>query len=285
MAIISALYIYPVKSLAGISLASATLGEHGLRWRDLVTDRQWMLVLANGRFVTQRQWPQLAQIKTELSDEALILHHHSADSIRIPYQYDASRTCQVTVWRDEVTAFDEGDAVADWLAQVTGTESGVRMVRFGAESNRAVSSAYLWQGEQSQVGFSDGYPILVTNTASLEQFNHHLRQQDLSPMAMTRFRPNVVLTHLEPWKENQLTGISHQKNNYQLGFRKPCERCPVITIDQQTGDKPEQAHPLKALLDYDALGHGQGAYFGQNAIICKGVGQFIEVGDDVRLDD
>lgn len=286
MAVISALYIYPVKSLAGLSVASATLGETGLRWRDQVSDRQWMLVLPNGRFVTQRQWPQLAQIKTELTDEALVLHHHSMDSIQIPYRYDPSRIMEVTVWRDQVQAFDEGDEVATWLAQASGQmESGIRLVRFGSESQRAVSNKHLHHEEQAQVGFADGYPLLVANTASLDQFNRYLRQHDLKPLSMTRFRANVVLTHLQPWQENQLTQVSQIDQQYQLGLRKPCERCPMITVDQKNGEKPEQGLPLKALSDLDSLGHGKGAYFGQNAIVIQGAGSLIEVGDEVRLSE
>lgn len=285
MAVISALYIYPVKSLAGFSVDSAILGETGLSWRNLVSDRQWMLVLPNGRFVTQRQWPQLAQVKTELTDDALVLHHHQMESIEVPYQYDSSKAMNVTVWRDEVQAFDEGDKVAAWLAQASGKEdSGVRLARFGIESQRAVSTKHLFDNESPQVGFADGYPILVANTASLGQFNRHLRQQQLKPLSMNRFRANVVLTDIQPWQENQTQEITQVDNLYQLGLRKPCERCPMITVDQQTGEKPQQGEPLKALLELDVLGQGK-AYFGQNAIVTKGIGEFIEVGDEVRLSE
>ncbi|MCM2681342.1 MOSC domain-containing protein [Echinimonas agarilytica] len=284
MAVISALYIYPVKSLAGFSLSSATLSEHGLRWRNRIGDRQWMLVLPNGRFVTQRQWPQLARIKTELTNVGLVLHKQGMPSFHVSYDYDPQRTMQVTVWRDEVLAFDEGDAVAQWLGEATEkSNSGVRLVRFGDESERPVSAKHLWDDESSQVAFADGYPILVANTASLDQFNRHLRAHDLTPLNMNRFRANVILTDTTAWQENSISEISAHHNQYQLGLRKPCERCPMITVDQQHGSKPEDGRPLKSLIDFDCLGNGAGAYFGQNAIVTRGVGSLIEVGDDVRL--
>lgn len=283
MATISALYIYPVKSLAGFSVASATLGERGLCWRNQVSDRQWMLVLPNGRFVTQRQWPQLAQIKTELTDNALILHHPTLDAIAIPYDYDRANTLEVTVWRDQVLAFDEGEQVANWLAKATDQlDSGVRLVRFGKESEREVSPKHLAESESARVGFADGYPILITNTASLEQFNRHLRQSELKPLSMNRFRANVVLTNLQPWQENEIQGIAQEDRHYQLGLRKPCERCPMITVDQQSGEKPALGAPLKALMALDVLGDGK-AYFGQNAIVTEGIGELIKVGDRVLL--
>ncbi|MBD1391396.1 MOSC N-terminal beta barrel domain-containing protein [Neiella sp. HB171785] len=283
MARISALYIYPVKSLAGFSVVSATLGATGLRWRDKVADRQWLLANSAGRFITQRQLPQLAQIKTELTDSALVLHHAEQASISIPYDYDQSQARQVTVWRDEVKGYDEGDSVAQWLEQACG-KSDIRLIRFGDDSERAVSTKHLWQHEASQVAFADGYPILVSNTASLEQFNRYLREQQLTALSMTRFRANVVVTDWQPWQENNTAELTEQHNRYQLGLRKPCERCPMITTDQQTGERPEQGLPLKALAEFDSLGDGSGAYFGQNAIIVRGDGELIEVGDELRVD-
>ncbi|MBW8192348.1 MOSC N-terminal beta barrel domain-containing protein [Neiella marina] len=283
MAVVSALYIYPVKSLAGFSVASATLGTTGLRWRDKVADRQWVLVNADGRFITQRQLPQLAQIQTELTDQALHLHHAEHGSIAICYDYDVSRPQQVTVWRDNVKGYDEGDLVSQWLADATGKE-GLRLVRFGDDSVRPVSTKHLWSGEQSQVAFADGYPILVSNTASLDQFNRFLRTKELTPLSMNRFRANVVVTDWPAWQENQTSELSEQANRYQFALRKPCERCPMITTDQQTGARPEQGLPLKALIEFDSLGNGSGAYFGQNAIISRGIGELIEVGDGLRAD-
>ncbi|GGA90633.1 MOSC domain-containing protein [Neiella marina] len=283
MARISALYIYPVKSLAGFSLVSATLGPTGLRWRDKVADRQWVLATSSGRFITQRQLPQLAQIKTELTESALVLHHTEWASISIPYDYDPTEARQVTVWRDEIKGYDEGDSVAEWLAQACG-KNDIRLIRFGTDSERPVSTKHLWQGESSEVAFADGYPILVANTASLEQFNRYLREHQLSPLSMNRFRANVVVTDWQPWQENATAELAEQHNRYQLGLRKPCERCPMITTDQQTGERPEQGLPLKALTEFDSLGDGSGAYFGQNAIIVRGQGELIEVGDELRVD-
>ena len=58
---ISQINIYPIKSLKGISLDSATVEERGLQY-----DRRWMLTTPNGMFFTQREFPRMALIDVAL---------------------------------------------------------------------------------------------------------------------------------------------------------------------------------------------------------------------------
>ena len=53
------LFIYPVKSLKGIGLELSEVGNKGLKW-----DRRWMLVDQNNRFLSHREFPVLAKLKT-----------------------------------------------------------------------------------------------------------------------------------------------------------------------------------------------------------------------------
>ena len=75
MPLLSALYVYPVKSCRGVSLNEATLDERGL-----LHDRQFLIVDAQDRFLTQRATPALARILTALEPDALRLdprrHRH-----------------------------------------------------------------------------------------------------------------------------------------------------------------------------------------------------------------
>lgn len=53
-AVISRLYVYPVKSCAGMQMQEALLTETGLEF-----DRAWMVVDAQGEFLTQRELPRM----------------------------------------------------------------------------------------------------------------------------------------------------------------------------------------------------------------------------------
>ena len=58
--------IYPIKSLGGIAMQEAELEIRGLRY-----DRRWMLVDANGRFVSQREIPAMTRLGTAIQGDRL----------------------------------------------------------------------------------------------------------------------------------------------------------------------------------------------------------------------
>lgn len=66
---LSELYRYPVKSGQAQSLKASPVGLLGLQG-----DRRWMVVEEeNGRFLTQRAWPQLGQIDASDDDSGQLL--------------------------------------------------------------------------------------------------------------------------------------------------------------------------------------------------------------------
>ncbi|RCU51824.1 MOSC domain-containing protein [Corallincola holothuriorum] len=277
--VVTHLYIYPVKSLAGISLTEAQLSVEGLQY-----DRQWMLVDSKGRFVTQRQCPALAAIKTAIEPEQLLLSAEGHEPFSIPLKRTTHvplPLMDVTVWKDQVEATDEGDSVSQWLAKVLGTQwpRPLRLVRFAEQAQRPVSQSHLRQGESANTHFADGYPYLLANQASLEVFNNVLAAQGLPTIPMSRFRPNIIVTGWSAFQENHVSEVSH--DDYSLALRKPCERCPMITVDQQSGKRQEPTgQPLRALTEMATLGDVKaGAFFGQNAILVDGVSKTIKVGD------
>ena len=93
---VHSLYLYPVKSLAGIEVDAFTMDEFGP-----AGDRRWMLVDDEGRFVTQRKFPQLALVKPRIEGVRV--------SVDVPgegvflLQPEAERI-HVQVWRDQVEA-------------------------------------------------------------------------------------------------------------------------------------------------------------------------------------
>ncbi|WP_298445192.1 MOSC N-terminal beta barrel domain-containing protein [uncultured Ferrimonas sp.] len=271
MSQITELWIYPVKGLAGISVAEAQLDATGLRW-----DRHWMVVDDRGRFVTQRQLPQMATVHTALTSDALILSHPSqAQPLRVALaESTAARSTAVRVWDDRVEA-DCIDAAGGWLTQALQSRRPLHLVRFAATSARPVSAKYLGEQERSHTHFADGYPVLVANQQTLALLNDTLAQAGEHTVPMSRFRANVVMDDLGG-ANAELAQQDLHGEAVILGIRKPCERCPVTRIDQLSGERQHPQQPLPALMSINPL-EKKGAFFGGNAIVLQtGV---IRVGD------
>jgi uncharacterized protein YcbX len=93
--------------------------------------------------------------------------------------------------------------------------------------------------------FSDGYPMLVTGTASLEDLNQKLVAAGRAAIPMNRFRPNLVIDGIEAFEEDYAE--SFQIGEAVLKPVKPCPRCPMPSIDQATGSSaPTRSTSCKA---------------------------------------
>ncbi len=278
MPIISSLHIYPVKSLQGIDLNDTVLTRQGLAF-----DRQWMLVDATGKFVTQRQIPLLASIGVRLTADSLMLERTGLLPLSIPLAPIPDSRCEVTVWRDTCVACDEGDVTAHWLTQAVGQWQGsdLRLVRFAPEGVRPVDPAYM-DGDSADTAFADGYPFLIVSEASLAALNVQLLADGAEAVPMARFRPNIVLSGMEAFGENACKTLSAADSSYCFAIRKPCQRCKTTTVDQRTGMIANPKEPLRTLLAMNPYPHLTGAYFGQNVTLTTGNGVVVKVGD--RLD-
>ncbi|QTR53647.1 MOSC domain-containing protein [Thiothrix unzii] len=275
---ISSLHIYPVKSLQGIALSDAVLTMQGLAF-----DRQWMLVDAAGKFVTQRQMPALARISTRLTAECLVLEHAGLPPLSIPLVPMPDNRCAVTVWRDTCMGCDEGAAASHWLTQAVGQWQGgdLRLVRFAPEGVRPVDPAYM-DGDSADTAFSDGYPFLIVSEASLAAVNVQLLANGAEAVPMARFRPNIVLSGMSAFGENDCKTFTATDASYRFTLRKPCQRCKTTTVDQRTGVIANPKEPLRTLTAMNPYPHLSGAYFGQNATLTLGHGVVIKVGDQVQ---
>jgi uncharacterized protein YcbX len=264
---IAALYHYPLKSAGGVELERALLTSAGLE-----DDRRWMLVSLAGRFITQRELPRLALLRASMSPSALLLSAAQAPPISIPLSRQGQRRA-VSVWHDRCEAFDEGDEVAAWLQRVLGREC--RLVRFDPTHRRL--SARLWSGEfEAENRFSDGFPILVVNAASLAELNRRLS----TPLPVNRFRPNIVLEGLQPYDEDRIEELDG--DGVRLKLVKPCTRCRITLTNQDTGEV-EGDEPLRTLRSYRYDAGLRGVCFGQNAIVVDGVGATLRRGQTLQL--
>jgi uncharacterized protein len=222
MARIAGLFIYPVKSCAGVALTEAVLTETGL---DL--DRAWMVVDEHGEYVTQRELPRLALVRPTLKHEVvlrapgMLALHLAIDTVEEPVK--------VRIWGDEVSAFDMGDTAAQWFSDFLGRK--LRLVRFDPD-HRRLSSMQWTGGVEAPNQFSDGYPVLVVSEASLASLNERLTAAGHGAVGMERFRPNIVLSGLEAHDEDRLPALPHPKH-------RPCHRAKQPRGDRHAAGLPQ----------------------------------------------
>ena len=269
---ITGLYIYPVKSMRGIALEHAKLSGKGLE-----NDRRWMVVKSNGRFVTQRDMPQMSLLRTSLEESGLVLSRPRHGSISIPYEPHAGDLIKTRVWKDDCETVDQGEDISNWLTGALGSTEPLRLVRLRPGFRRALNKSALMTRETT-TDFADGAPMLLANEASLDRLNSVLESNSEQSVPMNRFRPNIVVKGLEPFAEHRLDTLSAP--DYQLKLCFPCQRCIVTTINQDTAEKDPGGQPFKTLQKINPMPDGNKApAFGENVILTHGVDKSIAVGD------
>lgn len=227
-----------------------------------------MVVDGDGIFLTQRELPSLARIIPTATNDGVMLKR-DGDEIQVARPPEVSFDVTVRVWRDHVPAQDTGDTAAEWLSERL--ERRVRLVYLHDPDTRRTDPHYA--PTSPPVSFADGFPLLITTTASLDDLN---RRMD-TPVPMTRFRPNITVSGCSAWSEDTWRLI--RIGTCLIRVVKPCARCAVTLVDQTTGAKPTPREPLRTLATFRRA--RRGVMFGQNAIILrKGT---IQVNDPVEL--
>ena len=248
MITLASLIYYPIKACRGFEVDSAKVERMGLEH-----DRRMMVVRPNGDFLSQREYPRLALVTPKLKDGTLELSAPQFDSIQLGIQ-TTGYPIPVHVWKSRgVQAVDQGEEAADWFSDWLGTE--VRLVHIADGTLRPLNPEYAVNPDD-HTGFADGYPILLTSEAGLQDLNSRLE----TPVPMNRFRPNVVVRGCEPFAEDTWNRI--RLGSVELAVVKPCARCVVTTIDKNTLEKSRE--PLKTLAQFRR--HKLGVTFGQNVI-------------------
>ena len=274
---IARLFVYPVKSCAGIEVQQALLTDTGL---DL--DRAWMVVDARGMFLTQRTLPRMALIQPQLKTEEMVLRapgmlalHVAIDAVEAP--------ATVTVWRDTVPAWDMGAVAAQWFTDFLGQPC--RLVRFDPEYRR-LSSLEWTGGIEAPNQFADGFPILVASEASMEGLNGRMLAAGHAAVGIERFRPNVVLAGVGAHDEDRVDLIrvdDGAEGEVHLQPVKPCSRCPITNIDPATAQSDPAVGDLLRTYRQDKRLDGA-ITFGMNAIVRQGAGQMLHVGQRIGAD-
>lgn len=273
---VASLHIHPIKSGRAVDVTEARLLPAGLEG-----DRRWMIVDDAGRFLTQREEPRLALLTalptttgpttTALTTTALTLAAPGPAPLALDAPAATAPHIKASIWRSHATARVAEDASA-WLSGWLGRS--VRLVWLPEGANRPLNTAFA-KGPGG-VGFADGYPVLITSTASLADLNRRLD----APAPMNRFRANIVIEGAIPWEED--TWLRLRIGETELALVKPCDRCVVTTTDQTTGERASH-EPLRTLqrVRKSADARVKGALFGWNAVpVVPGL---LRVGDPVEI--
>ncbi|AWW31278.1 MOSC domain-containing protein [Echinicola strongylocentroti] len=258
------IYIYPIKSLGGIRLDEAEVLTKGFRW-----DRRWMLVDDTGTFMTQRALPIMALLQVNLNDQGLeVLHKlHPHQKINIPFTPETDQLMEVSVWDDVVSGQIVNPEVDHWFSKMLATPC--HLVFMPENTTRSIKEKYAVNDET--VSFADAMPYLLISQASLDDLNQRLELA----VPMERFRPNIVISGCEAFEEDGWEQLQIGKCTFKV--TKPCARCVMTTVDQQTGTKGKE--PLKTLSTYRLK--DKKVLFGQNMIALER-GR-VKIGDKVNI--
>ena len=243
--VVSALAVYPIKSTRGIALARARIARRGFEH-----DRRFMVVGDNSKFLTQRTHPRLALVDVRIAGDHLVISASGAGSITVPLVPEGVRR-QVTVWRDTCDAVVVSEA-SPWFRDWLGITCD--LVFMPDDVERLAKPAHALPGDL--VGFPDGYPFLLTASASLDDLNTRL----VAPVTMERFRPNIVVSGSnafaeDGWKRIAIGGVPFR-------VAAPCARCTITTVDPATAEMGVE--PLKTLATFRTRDNE--VLFGQNLV-------------------
>jgi uncharacterized protein len=231
---IGALFIYPIKSLAGIRVNNAHAEIRGFRH-----DRRWMITNREGRYLSQKELPAMALIKTAILDEGIMVNAPvlNRQNVLIPYATSSGLKMNVRIFQDELEAFLVDKLADEWFSDTLGTPCHLV---FMGDAQRSVNKKYSIQNEN--VSFANSFPYLVVSQASLDELNERLTRK----ITMERFRPNLVIHGGSPYFEDTIDEFS--AGNVRFKCSKPCARCKIINIDQETALADDE--PLEVLTTY-----------------------------------
>ncbi len=256
---VTSLHIYPIKSLGGINLQEAHAMAEGFQY-----DRRWMLVDEQGKFLTQRSDSRLAQFQCELGKESLQVQFKT-EHLEIPLSEHLTSTTRVSVWESSLDANEVHPQYSQWFSDLL--ELPCKLVRMTDASHRP--KKLLVAPHETLLSLADGYPYLVLGSASMQALNERCPEN----IPADRFRANILLDTRSAHEEDDFSKFKLGEATFQV--IKPCARCQVITIDQQTGAMSKE--PTKTLATYRKIDNH--ILFGANTILSEP--GMVRIGDEV----
>lgn len=246
---VSGLFIYPLKSAAGISVSEFSLDSLGP-----INDRHWMLIDDNDRFVSQREYGALALVHPSLAGDNLRLESagHSALEVERPRADALIR--QATIWGDVVPVLDAGDEAAAWSSRVM--NMSCRLVNLAPYARRPLAPKYAGplSPDERFVSLNDGAPMLLLGDGSLTELNNRLTAKGVANVGIDRFRPNIMLSGTADQEED--TWLNITIGDVEIGVGSRCGRCVMTTVEQSTGKRAPAregeagGEPLRTIASY-----------------------------------
>lgn len=257
---VSQLYVYPIKSLKGIELTSATLSSRGIEY-----DRRWMLVDQNDRFITQREIPELILFDIQIGQNGLIVKHPTNNqTCFIPFDAEPIDIVCTSVWDSECVGGVISESINAYFSSAL--KYNVKLVFHPDTGKRHVTNH-----AASSIAFPDSNQYLMLGENSLSLLNSQLPKQ----LLMNRFRPNIVFSGGEPHDEDLWKKIKIGSTNFETV--KPCARCQLTTIDQESG--AIGVEPLKTFANYRRF--DRKILFGQYLKLVSNLPATIYIGDAI----
>ncbi len=265
---ISQLFIYPIKSLRGISLSSSMVTDRGLQY-----DRRWMLVDENNSFLTLREYPKMTLLKVELKKDGLRIQslENIGSDLNIPFHAVEDDLERVTIWNATVEAKRVGKEADKWFSEMIGGHC--KLVFMPESSMRPVDTTSGYAPKEKFTSFADAYPFLMLGEASIDDLNSRMKM----PQSINRFRPNIVFSGGDPYQEDMIEDFTI--GDIQFTGLENCARCPIPTIDPETGVFNTDKEPIRTLSKFRL--RNKNIEFGRN-VVHKGTG-IIAVDDEIVL--
>ncbi|GEM48153.1 MOSC domain-containing protein [Deinococcus cellulosilyticus] len=223
------LWIYPIKSCAGIQVISARVTPDA----GLDGDREWIIINSENQQVWMGEIHQMALIQPGFDGDDLVLRSPGCSDLRVSRQI-SQNPCEVNIWNDiekvneTFSGFDAGEHASRWLTSTLGRP--LRLVRLGKEGQTRKALM----------------PLHVVSLASLRALNQRLSEEGHPPVELERFRPNLVIDHeeLAPFVEEQVSRLRWE-NGLELEMIGACIRCIMPNVSPK--DATAGREPLAAV--------------------------------------
>lgn len=235
---VASLHVYPLKSAAGVSLPVSHAGAWGFP-----RDRCWMLVDGGGRFLSQREYPALAAVRFVPSDGAVSAQAPGMAPLRAEWPPRDVGAAEVRIWDSTVTVLAGCRAADDWFSRYLGVVC--RLVGAGPATHRPLEARHVPEG--GETAFADTMPYHLVGESSVEEIS----ARSATPVPADRFRANIVVRGSAPFAEDSWGAI--QIGGARFRAVKPVARCPITTVDQQTGGRGME--PLASLARFRMRGN------------------------------
>jgi uncharacterized protein YcbX len=264
---IAELFVYPVKSCAGVRVDKVAIVPTGFEF-----DRNWMVVDDSGTFVTQREHPRLALVTPQFANGGLILNAPGMEPLHVSVN-GSGEPLTISLFGETHQALSTNAAADAWFSEYLGRP--FRLAKRDPATLRKGGVQYP-ERDAAPTSFVDNYGILVISDASHAVLNQKLSES----VPMNRFRPNIVVTGVEEHDEDYFTCA--RCGDVVLRFVNPCYRCSMTSIDQKSGTPSLEVLPVLSTYRYDDA--AKGVKFGAYAAISGGVGSHLRVNCDLDVD-